>query len=289
MFRTTNPVPPVRGATLNVSIDARSLRTALGQVAFAAEQGADARPVPNAVLFEIWRHRLTLTAADNFQLSTKAIDLLDADEVGHELLLPYPAAVDLYTALRGVKLPVTLVVPSPGTVASFVTTAGTHRYRLVDETYPDYEQLFPVSSRCASQVRSAEIAALAFEAETIGADYLRLEIHKYGAKASATGRVPGSPTINQSFVGNPGWYLGDPTVVGLAPAYLRPLPILGPQLTVLLNGPHAPVVFSPLDDPRLRYLVMPFVMGAPVESSASPEILEGGSQRATVGAQPRRG
>jgi DNA polymerase III sliding clamp (beta) subunit (PCNA family) len=262
MFRTTNSVPPVRGATLSVGIDAQALRTALGQVAFAAEQGADARPVPNSVLFEIWRHKLTLTAADNFRLSTKVIDLLDTDEVGHELLLPYPAAVELYTALRGMKGAVTLVVPGPGTVASFVTTAGTHRYPLIDEPYPDYEQLFPVSARCASQVRSDEIAALAFEAETIGADYLRLEIHKYGVKASATSRVPGSAVIDRSFVGNPGWYLGDTTVVGLAPAYLRPLPILGPQLTVLLNGPHSPVVFSPLDEPWLRYLVMPFLMGA---------------------------
>jgi DNA polymerase-3 subunit beta len=289
MFRTTTPVPPVRGDTLSASIDAQALRTALGQVAFAAEQDADARLVLNAVLFEVRRAKLTLTAADNFRLSTKVIDLLEADDEGHELLLPYPAAVDLYTSLRGIKGAVTLEVASPGTVASFVTTAGTHRYPLVDGTYPDYEQIPPVSSRCASQVRSAEIAAVAFEAETIGADYLRLEIHKYGVKASATGRVPGSTAIGRSLVGSPGWYLGDPTVVGLAPAYLRPLPILGPQLTVLLNGPHAPVVFSPLDDPRLRYLVMPFVMGAPVESSASPEILESGRQRATVGAQPRRG
>jgi len=263
MFRTTNPMPPVRGTKLSVSIDAKALRAALGQVAFAAEQGAAARPVLNAVLFEIRRAKLTLTAADNFRLSTKVIDLLDADEKGHELLLPYPAAVELYTSLRGIKGAVTLVVAGPGTVACFVTTAGTHRYRLVAETYPDYEQLFPVSSRCASQVRSAEIAALAFEAEAIGADYLRLEIHKYGAKASATGRVPGSTAMDRSLVGLPGWYLGDPTVVGLAPAYLRPLPILGPQLTMLLNGRHSPVVFSPIDDPRLRYLFMPFVMGAP--------------------------
>jgi DNA polymerase III sliding clamp (beta) subunit (PCNA family) len=232
-------------------------------VAFAAAQGADARPVLNAVLLETWRDKLTLTAADNFRLSTKVIDLLDADEEGHELLLPYSAAEDLYASLRGIKGAVTLVVASPGTVASFVTTAGTHPYGLVDETYPDYEQIFPISAGCASQVRSAEIAALAFEAEAIGADYLRLEIHKYGVKASATGRVPGSAAIERSLVGSPGWYLGDPTVVGLAPAYLRPLPILGPQLTVLLNGPHSPVVFSPIDDPRLRYVVMPFVMGAP--------------------------
>jgi DNA polymerase III sliding clamp (beta) subunit (PCNA family) len=276
MFRTTNPVPPVHGATLSVRIDAQALRTALGQVAFAAEQGADARPVLNAVLFEIWRHILTLTAADNFRLSTKGIDLFDADEAGQELLLPYPAAEDMYTALRGIKGAVTLAVASPGTVASFGTMAGTHRYGLVDETYPDYEQIFPISAGCASQVRSAEIAALAFEAEAIGADYLRLEIYKYGVKASATSRVPGSAAIDRSLVGLPGWYLGDPTVVGLAPAYLRPLPILGPQLTMLLNGRHSPVVFSPIDDPRLRYLVMPFVMGAPVESSASPEILESG-------------
>jgi DNA polymerase III sliding clamp (beta) subunit (PCNA family) len=261
MFRTTNLVPPVRGATLSVSIDAQALRTALGQVAFAAAESPDARQALNAVLFEIRRAKLTLTAADNFRLSTKVIDLLDADDEGHELLLPYPAAVELYTSLRGIKGAVTLEVASPGTVASFGTTAGTHRYRLVHETYPDYEQLFPVSSRCASQVRSAEIAALAFEAEAIGADYLRLEIHKYGVKASATGRVPGSAAIARSLVGNPGWYLGNPTVVGLAPAYLRPLPILGPQLTVLLNGPHSPVVFSPIDDPRLRYLVMPFNTG----------------------------
>jgi DNA polymerase III sliding clamp (beta) subunit (PCNA family) len=182
MFRTTNPVPPVRGATLSVKIGAQTLRTALGHVAFAAQQGADARPDLNAVLFEIRHDKLTLTAADNFRLSSKVIDLLDGDDhdEGHELLLPYSSAMDLYTALRGVRQPVALVVPSPGTVASFVTTAGTHRYQLIDESYPDYEQLFPVWSGCASQVRSAEIAALASEAEAIGADSLRLEIHKYG-------------------------------------------------------------------------------------------------------------
>jgi DNA polymerase III sliding clamp (beta) subunit (PCNA family) len=140
--------------------------------------------------------------------------------------------------------------------------AGTHRYRLLDETYPDYEQLFPIYSGCASQVRSAEIAELASEAEAIGADYLCLEMHKYGVRAAARSRGPGGETFTRSLVGKPEWYLGSDVVVGLAPAYLQPLPILGPQLTVLANTPHTPVVFSPINEPRLRYLVMPVAMGA---------------------------
>jgi hypothetical protein len=47
---------------------------------------------------------------------------------------------------------------------------------------------------------------------------------------------------------------------------VRPLPILGPQLTLLANASTTPVIFSPIDDPRLRYLVMPFVMGASASS-----------------------
>ena len=73
------PAIPAAGERPTTRVSQKVLRTALGEVAFAAASD-ESRPILTGVLTRFTGDRLTLAAADNYRIAVKTIDILDPVE-----------------------------------------------------------------------------------------------------------------------------------------------------------------------------------------------------------------
>jgi DNA polymerase-3 subunit beta len=256
------PIPTVSGGA-GFNVGAATLKTAIGQVAFAAAQD-DSRPVLAGVFMHVKGSQLTLAAADGFRLSVRQVEL---SEPAEDLSVIVPA--------RTLSELARVLPDGEEEQVEVATTAGRNQVlfrfgqmelvsRLIEGQFPDYQRIIPSSAKTTAVAGTQDLlkaarAASVFSRET--SMVVRLEL-----KPSAEELAPGSLVVSSTSadLGDNTGVLdavvtGDAQEVAFNGRYLREaLEAIGSQqVQLLVTGPSSPGVFKPASADGFTHVIMP--------------------------------
>jgi DNA polymerase-3 subunit beta len=166
------PIPQI-GEGVTTKISASALRTAIGQVIFAAATD-DSRPVLTGVYARFSGDGLTIVAADGFRLAVYnlSLDAPVGEEVG--VIIPARSLRELDRLLRDQEDPVEITINLQKSQILFRLRNKEPKIdieivsQLIQGTFPDYNQLIPQSyttrakvdvPECLRAIRSASVFA----------------------------------------------------------------------------------------------------------------------------------
>jgi DNA polymerase-3 subunit beta len=149
------PVIPAAGERPTTRISQRLLRTALGEVVFAAATD-EARPILTGVLTRFEGDRLTLAAADNYRIAVKTVPTLDAVEET-SVVVPGRSYQELARILADTDDPVELILTPAKNQVLFHLEGVDLVSRLIDGQFPNYQQVLPASHNTRATVDRQEL------------------------------------------------------------------------------------------------------------------------------------
>lgn len=251
-------IPRMENDDHYMEIDPLIFQDALQQVISAAHI-SDIRPEISGVLFDFQMTVLKLVATDSFRLAEKMIDggkFKHTFEAGFKAIVPLRTAQEL---LRVISRTAPLLIHCDGNQMLFKSDDVEIISRLIDGTYPDYEQIIP---------KEAETEIVIDRAHFINAVKL---VSNFSGKTNdirlamdAEGKVVSIHSVNQ-FLGE-NKYLVPARITGAqfsdVPFNWRYLldglkSISGDSVILKLNGSSRPALMRPVSDSSFLYIVMP--------------------------------
>ncbi|MFL7792373.1 MAG: DNA polymerase III subunit beta [Anaerolineae bacterium] len=257
------PVPDGEGA---ISIEAEALRSAIGQVAFAAATD-ESRPILTGVLAKFEEARLTLAAADGFRLSVRTVELPRAVPDPFSVIIPSRALVELGRVSGEQEDPVTITVTPTRNQVIFQLTDIVLVSQLIDGNFPDYRQIIPKDRSTHTVVDTAVFlkackTALIFARDA--AHIARLHI-KPGTELS-----PGSMIVSATSAETgddvselDASIAGEEVEVAFNVRYLIDmLSVAGtPQVGLDTTSSSSPGVLRPIGEEDFTHVIMPMHLG----------------------------
>ena len=137
------PIPSVEGE-LAAKLDARTLRTAIGQVVFAAAT-EESRPVLAGVKLELEDDNFTMAAADGFRLAVHKGKLVEPVAEASSAIIPAKTLNELNRFLADQEAPVEMMISSAKGQVLFQLESIQVVSQLIQGTFPNYAQLIPQS------------------------------------------------------------------------------------------------------------------------------------------------
>lgn len=251
-------IPRMEDMERYMEIDPVVFLDALGQVITAAHI-SDIRPEISGVLFDFQMTALKLVATDSFRLAEKVIDAVKFKhtfDAGFRAIVPLRTAQEL---LRVVSRTAPLTVHCDANQILFRSDDIEIMSRLIDGSYPDYEQIIPKDAETEIVVDRAHLMSAVklvsnFSGKT---NDVRLSM-------DTEGKVVSVHSVNQ-FLGE-NKYLVPARVTGVPfadiPFNWRYLldglkSLSGESVAVRLNGGSRPALMRPVEDISFLYIVMP--------------------------------
>jgi DNA polymerase-3 subunit beta len=139
------PLVPVPEGEGGIPIETEVLRTAVGQVAFAAATD-ESRPILTGVLAKFEDTRLTLAAADGFRLSVRSVALPQSIPDPFSIIIPSRALTELVRVSGEQEDPIVITVTPTRNQVLFQLTDIVLVSQLIDGNFPDYRQIIPQDS-----------------------------------------------------------------------------------------------------------------------------------------------
>jgi DNA polymerase-3 subunit beta len=139
------PLVPVPEGEGGIPIETEVLRTAVGQVAFAAAAD-ESRPILTGVLAKFEDTRLTLAAADGFRLSVRSVALPQSIPDPFSIIIPSRALTELVRVSGEQEDPIVITVTPTRNQVLFQLTDIVLVSQLIDGNFPDYRQIIPQDS-----------------------------------------------------------------------------------------------------------------------------------------------
>ena len=251
-------IPRMADGGAYMEIDPVVFQDALQQVISAAHI-SDIRPEISGVLFDFQMTVLKLIATDSFRLAEK---IVDGNKFKHTFEAGFRAIVPLRTAqelLRVISRTAPLLVHCDGNQMLFKSDDVEVMSRLIDGTYPDYEQIIPKDAETEVSLDRAHLMnAVKLVSNFSG------KTNDVRLSTDAEGKTVTVHSVNQ--------FLGENK-------YLIPARITGTQITDIpfnwrylldglksmqgesvvlkLNSSNRPAMLRPTDDSSFLYIVMP--------------------------------
>ena len=251
-------VPRMENNDYYMEIDPIIFQDALSQVISAAHI-SDIRPEISGVLFDFQMTSLKLVATDSFRLAEK---IIDGGKFKHTFDAGFKAIVPLRTAqelLRVISRTAPLTVHCDGNQILFTSDDVELMSRLIDGTYPDYEQIIPKEAETEITLDKAHLMnAVKLVSNFSG------KTNDVRLSTDAEGKTVTIHSVNQ-FLGE-NKYLIPARVTG---AQVADIPfnwrylldglksIQGESVVVRLNGNNRPALMRPEGDSSFLYVVMP--------------------------------
>jgi DNA polymerase-3 subunit beta len=260
------PIVPVPEGEGGISIEADLLRTAIGQVAFAAAAD-ESRPILTGVLAKFEGAQLTLAAADGFRLSVRVIELPHAVPDPFSVIVPSRALVELGRISSEQEDPIAVTITPTRNQVIFQLTDIVLVSQLIDGNFPDYRQIIPKDRTTHTVVDTAAFlkackTALIFAREA--AHIARLHIKPASELApgqmivAATSAETGDDVseLDASIEGNE-------VEVAFNVRYLIDvLSVVGtPQVALGTTTSSSPGVLRPVGDADFTHVIMPMHLG----------------------------
>ena len=251
------PAIPSAGERPTTRVSQSALRTALGEVTFAAATD-EARPILTGVLARFEGEKLTLAAADNYRIAVKTITIMDPVEES-SVVIPARSLHELARVLTESDDPVDIVISPSRNQVMFHLEGIDLVSRLIDGQFPNYQQVLPKGFTTRATVDREQLlkaVRLASLIASSSANIVKLQVGKdaeIGMAVSAAADVGDNRSEVEAAVE------GDGTTIAFNARYL--LDVLTnvevAQFALELNGPLSPGVFRPIDDGQYVHVVMP--------------------------------
>jgi DNA polymerase III subunit beta len=255
------PPAPVVKDGIEVKLDAKALRQAIGQTGFAAATD-DSRPVLTGVDTKFDGKLLTLAASDGFRLSVFKLPLEESVEAT-EIVVPARALSELNRLLADQEEPVIMRTNAAKTQVLFRLTNAEMVAQLIQGTFPNFNQLIPSSynSKAVAEVgeflRETRIASV-FARD--GSGIVRLVV------TPGEGVTPGKVVISARAeeVGDNEGEIdaaveGEGVKIAFNGKYLQDVlqALEAGQLAMETTGPSSQGVFRTVGDDNYVHVIMP--------------------------------
>jgi len=233
----------------SVDVDGAAFIKALSQVGVAAS-GDEARPTLTGVLFEEAEGgNLRLVATDSYRLAVR--DVPGVGAAGSKLV-PYRALRELARTVGAGSMKVAL----GDREATFITDEGRLTVRIIDSTFPKYEQLLPDSFPNRLEVSKQVLLDAVGRAALVAEDHIpvRLNLHDGGVELSVIRQEVGEETEHIE-----GEYQGEEMTIAFNTRYMTDGISVIDEDTVVLetSDPLKPGLLRSPNSEAFRYLLMP--------------------------------
>jgi DNA polymerase-3 subunit beta len=233
----------------SVDVDGAAFIKALSQVGVAAS-GDEARPTLTGVLFEETEGgNLRLVATDSYRLAVR--DVPGVGAAGSKLV-PYRALRELARTVGAGSMKVAL----GDREATFITDEGRLTVRIIDSTFPKYEQLLPDSFPNRLEVSKQVLLDAIGRAALVAEDHIpvRLNLHDGGVELSVIRQEVGEETEHIE-----GEYQGEEMTIAFNTRYMTDGISVIDEDTVVLetSDPLKPGLLRSPSSEAFRYLLMP--------------------------------
>ncbi|MBI3495626.1 DNA polymerase III subunit beta [Candidatus Berkelbacteria bacterium] len=253
------PLIPEVKKEFSLSIPGLLFKEAIEQVVFTAATD-ETRPVLTGVLIKADKNQVKFVATDSFRLAEKTISL--ANPVGSiQVIIP---ARPLQEAARLIEPSIEAVELALSQNQLKMTTGSTELVsRLLEGTFPDYEQIIPKDTKTTVEVDRAKLvaalrAANIFAKDSAGSLVIRLNEER-SLIVEAMSQELGS---NKTTV--PAKRTGEPLEVSFNIKFLLDglNAIPSDDVVAQFRDKFSPALLKPEQDPGYLYLVMPLKLEA---------------------------
>ncbi|MPZ13230.1 MAG: DNA polymerase III subunit beta [Chloroflexi bacterium] len=265
------PAAPAVGDGSRCRIAAKTLRTAITQVVFAAAAD-ETRPVLSGVLVTIDGSELTMAAADGFRLAVRAVSL--ADPVAEKLTLLAPARTlnELARIIPDSEDPVEITATHNRNQVVFQFPASDSGRaptllvvgRLIEGQFPDYQRIIPQSYQTRVVVPVSDLLQATKTASVFSRD--NSNIVRISATPSGDELVPGRVDVlaSSAEMGDNAGQLdgsveGDAVQIAFNGRYLREAleAVHSGEVALEITSPTSPGLVKPLAGPGHLHVIMP--------------------------------
>ncbi len=229
-------------------IGGKELVDAINQVVIAAS-GDDARPMLTGVKVEPIEGGFRMAATDSYRLAVR--DLLGTElPVGG--LIPARGLKEIGRTVTDDK--VRLSVGSR--MATVSSERGSLTVRLIEATFPNYQQLLPDSYPNSLTVKKGDLLAAIDRASLVAEDHIpvRLEVGDGGATVSVTRQEVGGTSERVE-----GTFSGEPFQIAFNPRYLADgiTAVDDDEIVLDAQDGHKAGILRGANTPGFTYLLMP--------------------------------
>jgi DNA polymerase-3 subunit beta len=250
------PVIANTGERPTTRISQRALRTALGEVTFAAASD-EARPILTGVLTRFEGDHLTLAAADNYRIAVKTATILDPVE-DTSVVVPARTYSELERLLADSDDPVELIL-APGKNQVVFHLEGIDLVsRLIDGQFPNYQQVIPTSHTVHAEVDREELyRAVKFSGLIAASSANVIRIHAESDGGSLT--IAAAADVGDTEGEVEAIIEGEAVTVSFNVRYLEQAlaNLSAERLGLDFSGPLSPGVLRPVDDTSYVHVIMP--------------------------------
>lgn len=255
--------PNTEGSEAPIIIDAAQLKEMIAEVAFAAADD-DSRPVFTGVLVQVANEKLIFAAADAFRLAARIAPLPGDATLRNDILIPARTLTELARILPSEGAVQMIVTPNRSQVL-FHTDNIDLLSRLIEGSFPNYQQIIPKEHTTRAVVETKEFAAAVKSVAPFARDSSNITRIKISGGGS-DGLEPGTLTIEATAedVGNNVSTInaavdGPEQQIIFNVKYLADvLAILGtPEVALEVSSAARPGVIKPVGPNDYTYVIMP--------------------------------
>lgn len=249
------PLMPQIGKDQKLSVPAAELKEAITETVFATAID-ETRPILTGVLMKIENTLLKLVATDSYRLAERSLKLPKGGAQNQTLIIPARTLSELGRILPPTTDDVTIYVSENQILFTFLETELLSR--LIDGTFPDYEQILPKKTTTTfrtSRIECSQVMKMASFFARESANNVQFSIDpKGGVTVSAV-----SPQLGDAVSSIDGTVTGEALQIAFnAKFILDPLQIFpSEEVEFTFCGPLQPGILRPVDQDNYLYLIMP--------------------------------
>jgi DNA polymerase-3 subunit beta len=244
-------------------IAAKTLRTAISQVAFAAATD-ETRPVLSGVLLTVEGDELTLAAADGFRLAVRTAPLLEGLGERLSVIVPARALIELSRILPDVDDPVEIGATPNQNQVMFQYPGLLLVSRLIEGQFPDYQRIIPQKYQTRIVLPVSDFLQATKTASVFSRD--NSNIVRISATPSGDELSPGRVDVlaSSAEMGDNAGQLdgsveGDETQIAFNVRYLRDAleAVNSGEVALEITGPTSPGLLKPVAGSGHIHVIMP--------------------------------
>jgi DNA polymerase-3 subunit beta len=250
------PPVPSGGEGRKVKIDQTELRDAIEQTVIAASSD-EGRPVLTGVYVQLNGGKATLAATDGHRLAVKTLKVSADDGEADTIVIPARALTELSRILRAGGEPIDVTVGPQKNQVYFKTGDVELMSRLIEGTYPNYQQVIPSQSTTTITAKTQDLLFTTKMVSLFSKDAANvIKFKTEGGKLTLTANTS---EVGQNVADVEAKIEGQDLQVAFNSKYLLDvLAILGTDEVQLgFTGPLNPGIVRPVGKDDYLYIIMP--------------------------------
>jgi len=250
--------PPVPSGVdgRKVKVDQADLKDAIEQTVIAASSD-EGRPVLTGVYVHLNEGKATFAATDGHRLAVKTLAVQAEPGEGETIVIPARALSELSRILKTGDDGVEVTVGAQKNQVFFKTRDVELMSRLIEGTYPNYQQVIPKESAKKAVIERAAMEGALRRVAVLSKD--KTNAVKLMLQAGTLTLHTSNPDLGEATEEVPAQYRGESLTTGFNARYiLDALAVMdGESVTMEINTPLSPCLMKSDGDPGFLCVVMP--------------------------------